>query len=167
MKTRVQIYDRSCEATAATTLGTTRALRWQDSVFSSPSAASNLIVKVNFHIFFICTRAKNIMHKYDAKKIKAIHLGSFCVVESTIQKVRSFWASSLTNHDSHSIHAGTKIGNQSCPQAAYRAPSTAQSQNQVFQSRWCDEENADSDCNIMVLRKLIATIMFCQNGDAW
>ena len=120
-----------------------------------------------FSYFFICTRAKNIMHKYDAKKIKAIHLGSFCVVESTNQKVRSFWASSLTNHDSHSIHAVTKIGNQSCPQAAYRAPSTAQSQNQVFQSRWSDEENADSDCNMMVLRKLIATIMFCQNGDAW
>ena len=86
MKTRVKIYIHSCEGTAGTTLGTTRALRWQDSVFSSPSVASNLIVKVNFHILSFV----NIMHKYDAKKIKAIHLGSFCVVESTIQKVRSF-----------------------------------------------------------------------------
>ena len=83
------------------------------------------------------------VHKYDAKTINAIHLERFIVLESTNWKVRTFWASSLTNHDSHSIHAVTNIGNQSCPQAACRAPSAAQSQNQVFQSRCFDADNAD------------------------
>ena len=107
------------------------------------------------------------VRKYDAKMINALYLDSYCVSRVNHPESSNFLSFPLTNHDSHSIHAGTKIGNQSCPQAAYQAPSTAQSQNQVFQSRWSDEENADSDCNMMVLRKLIATIMFCQNGDAW
>ena len=71
------IYIHSCEVTAGTTLGTTRALRWQDFVFSSPSAASNLIVKVNFHMFHLYEGQKISVHKYDAKTIDAIHLESF------------------------------------------------------------------------------------------